>query len=173
MTEVKFTRKRGMHLASLMAGGALLGIVCFSFNLRAVTPAANTAVIQPADGSVLLNAKRVFALGMIETGNNDREIGAAGEVSRFQIHPTVWKVYSQSLDYANPDISLQVARRHWTYLANYFREKAGREPEDFDMYVLWNTKFGYYARKGFSRLQISFLVQDRARRFVNLVNRKN
>ncbi len=77
------------------------------------------------------------------------------------------------MEYTNPDISLQVARQHWAYLAQYFREKAGREPEDFDMYVLWNTKHGYYARKAFSQLQISPVVQDRAQRFVNLVNRKN
>ncbi len=174
MIEVKFTRKHRLNPASLVAGGVLIYFTCFSINLRAVTPGTNTTLIQPSEDIVsFLNAKRVFALGMIETGNNDREIGAAGEVSRFQIHPSVWKVYSQSLDYSNPDISLQVARQHWSYLANYFREKAGREPEDFDMYVLWNTKYGYYARKGFSRQQISSVVQDRARRFVNLVNRKN
>src|ERR1035437_8720650 len=31
--------------------------------------------------------RRRFALGMIETGNNDREIGGAGEVSRYQLMP--------------------------------------------------------------------------------------
>jgi len=173
MTKVKFTRKQEWHPARVLAGGVLICAMCFSINIAAVTSGTNAAVNQPAEGVLSLDTKRVFALGMIETGNNDREIGAAGEVSRYQIHPAVWKVYSQSMEYTNPDISLQVARQHWAYLNNYFREKAGREPEDFDMYVLWNTRYGYYAHKGFSQRQISPIVRDRARRFVNLVNRKN
>jgi hypothetical protein len=108
---------------------------------------------------------------MIETGNNDREIGGAGEISRYQIHPVVWRNYSKSVDYSNPEVALPVARQHWKYLATYFKEKTGREAEDFDMYVLWNTKFGYYARKGFSPERLSPVVRERAQRFVNLVNR--
>lgn len=163
----------GMSLTSLFAAGRLICILCFSMEAWAVTPGTNTTEMVPTENISFLDTKRLFALGMIETGNNDREVGAAGEVSRYQIHPTVWKVYSPSVEYTNPEISLQVARQHWTYLAQYFREKAGREPEDFDMYVLWNTKHGYYARKGFSRQRISPVVRDRAKRFVNLVNRKN
>jgi len=60
---------------------------------------------------------------MIETGNNDREIGTAGEISRYQIHPLVWKSYSKSMDYWDPEVSLQVARQHWGRLAAYFKEK--------------------------------------------------
>ncbi|HXG49204.1 MAG TPA: hypothetical protein VNO52_16390, partial [Methylomirabilota bacterium] len=36
------------------------------------------------------------ALSLIESGNNDRAIGRAGEVSRYQILPTVWRRYSHS-----------------------------------------------------------------------------
>lgn len=126
-----------------------------------------------AQSTFIPDAKRLDALGMIETGNNDREIGGAGEISRYQIHPIVWRSYSKSVDYVNPEVSLQVARQHWSYLAGYFKDKTGREPDDFDMYVLWNTRYGYYARRGFSPTQISPVVQDRAQRFVNLVNRRN
>ncbi len=76
-------------------------------------------------------------------------------------------------DYQNPEVALQVARLHWTSLAAYFKEKNGRTPDDYDMYVLWNTRYGYYARKGFSKRLISAVVQDRAQRFVNLVRRKD
>jgi len=100
-------------------------------------------------------------------------IRRAGEISRYQIHPTVWKVYSNSRDYRNPDVAVQVACLHWSYLAAYFKEKTGRDPNDFDMYVLWNTKYGYYAHKGFSQQRICSVVQERAQRFVNLVNRKD
>jgi hypothetical protein len=65
-----------------------------------------------------------------------------------------------------------VARQHWNYLAEYFKSKSGRCPTDFDMYVLWNTRFGYYEHKSFSRQRISPVVEERAQRFVNLVNRR-
>ena len=117
------------------------------------------------------DGKLFFALGMIESGNDDRGVGRAGEVSRYQIHPNVWKNYSDSRDYQNADVSLQVARRHWNYLTNYFRDTAGRDPTPFDMYVLWNTRHGYYARNGFDPARISAVVRDRAQRFVNLLNR--
>jgi hypothetical protein len=115
--------------------------------------------------------KLFFALGMIESGNDDRGVGRAGEVSRYQIHPAVWKNYSESWEYQNLDVSLQVARQHWNYLATYFRDKTAREPAPFDMYVLWNTRFGYYARKAFDPARVSAVVRERAQRFVNLVNR--
>ena len=118
-----------------------------------------------------LDARRQFALGMIETGNNDREIGGAGEVSRYQIMPSVWKHYSQSSHYQNPSVSLKVAQSHWMHLYDRFKEQAHREPTDFDMYVLWNTRYGYYASKGFNPKRLSPVVRDRAQRFVNLVER--
>jgi hypothetical protein len=134
---------------------------------------ANAAVATAAaDNPFAPDNKRLLALAMIETGNNDREIGGAGEVSRYQLSRAVWKSYTTSQDWAEPEVSLQVATQHWNYLANYFKQKTGREPDDFDMYVLWNTRFGYYAHKGFSRQEISPVVRDRAERFVNLVNRK-
>jgi len=39
--------------------------------------------------STSFDEKLFFALGMIESGNDDRGIGRAGEVSRYQIHPSV------------------------------------------------------------------------------------
>jgi hypothetical protein len=125
-----------------------------------------------SDSALAPDSRRLLALAMIETGSNDREIGGDGEVSRYQLSRAVWKSYTTSQDYTDPEVSLQVAAQHWNYLANYFKQKTGREPDDFDMYVLWNTRFGYYAHKGFSHQGISPVVQDRAQRFVNLVNRK-
>jgi hypothetical protein len=133
---------------------------------------AATAQTQDADSALVPDSRRLLALAMIETGTNDREIGGDGEVSRYQLSRAVWKSYTASQDYTDPEVSLQVAWQHWNYLANYFKQKTGREPGDYDMYVLWNTRFGYYAHKGFSRQEISPVVQDRAQRFVNLVNRK-
>ena len=154
-----------------LAGCFVIAALCAGSHARATLPATEPVAPPAAQTNFVPDAKRLDALGMIETGNNDREIGGAGEISRYQIHPVVWKSYSKSVDYWNPDISLQVACQHWNYLAGYFKTRTGREPDDFDMYVLWNTRYGYYARKGFSQTRISPVVQDRAQRFVNLVNR--
>lgn len=147
----------------------LLTLVGTSAARAEATAASKSPGTSPGD----LDARRRMALGMIETGNNDYEIGGAGEVSRYQIMPSVWKHYSQSSRYQNPEISLAVAQRHWSQLYSDFIKQAHREPSDFDMYVLWNTRYGYYASKGFKASRLSPTVRDRAERFVNLVNRAN
>ena len=55
--------------------------------LAQAQPAEENAAFDPS----YFDTKLFFALGMIESGNNDRGIGRAGEVSRFQIHPAVWR----------------------------------------------------------------------------------
>ena len=117
----------------------------------------------------VLDRRHQIALGMLETGNDDREIGGAGEVSRYQIMPSVWRRYSASRSYGNPQVSLAVAQRHWAVLYGAFKQQAGREPSDFDMYVLWNTHYGYYAARNFNPARLAPVVRDRAQRYVNLV----
>lgn len=108
---------------------------------------------------------------MIETANNDWEIGGAGEVSRYQIMPSVWKHYSDSRSYQDPAVSWEVAQQHWSVLHATFKKQAHREPTGFDMYVLWNTRYGYYASKGFNPARLNPVVRDRAQRFTNLLER--
>jgi hypothetical protein len=81
----------------------------------------------------------------------------------------VWRQYSQSQNYRNPDVSLAVAQKHWARLYAGFVKQAHRQPNDFDMYVLWNTHYGYYASKGFNPNRLCSVVRDRAQRYVNLV----
>src|SRR5947209_5564500 len=113
--------------------------------------------------------KHSEALGWIESGNNDLAHGKAGEVSRFQIHPAVWKAYSRSREYHDLTISTVVARRHWDSLVRYFLRYAGRSPTDFDVYVLWNTRWGYYQQRDFKAVRVDAHVADRAKRFSNLI----
>ncbi len=134
--------------------------------------AGTTAFVSPSPGHInLLDRRRQFALGMIETGNRDGEVGRAGEVSRYQIMPSVWKHYSDSIGYRDPEVSLAVAQLHWAALCSAFKQQAHRDPDDFDMYVLWNTRYGYYASKGFRPARLNPVVRDRAQRFVNLLAR--
>ena len=128
-------------------------------------------IAPPVESSAVLDRAHRYALGMIETGNDDHEIGGLGEVSRYQIMPSVWHYYSRSRRYHDPEVSTQVAQQHWTVLHDFFRQQAHREPSDFDMYVLWNTHYGYYADKGFNPARLGREVRSRAQRFVNLVER--
>ena len=164
----------------LGTGGSLLALMNNAYTVTPA-PAILPVVKQPAsimvapvvvpvpDNPGLLDARRRLALSMIESGNDDREIGGAGEVSRYQIMPSVWRHYSTSRSYHAPDIALEVAQQHWSVLHASFKQKARREPNDFDMYVLWNTRYGYYARRGFNPARLSPVVRDRAQRFVNLI----
>jgi len=70
---------------------------------------------------------RLEALSMIETGDNDQMVGGAGEVSRYQMMPRVWKQYSNSQAFSDPAVSSQVAQRHVDWLESFFRTRAGRE----------------------------------------------
>ena len=134
-------------------------------------PAAAPVSISVTDSSALLNARHRFALGMIETANNDGEIGGAGEVSRYQIMPSVWQHYSSSRRYHDPGTSTEVAQQHWSALHDCFKQQTHREPTDFDMYVLWNTRYGYYSHHGFKPASLDSVVREHAQRFVNLIQR--
>jgi hypothetical protein len=141
--------------------------------LLARTPVATVILTRKpaAENPAVLDDRRLFALGMIETGGDDQEIGRSGEVSRYQIMPSVWRHYSDSQSYRDPETSSQVAQQHWTALYKGFKQQARREPTDFDMYVLWNTHYGYYAKRGFQPERLGAVVRDRAQRYVNLIQR--
>lgn len=112
--------------------------------------------------------KKLEAISMIETGDNDRVIGGAGEVSRYQIKPVVWELYSDSRSYQNQRLSARVAEQHLATLESAFQRRTGRAPTDFDSYVLWNGGLAYYAQRGFSPARVTPKVRDRAQRYVNL-----
>ncbi len=111
---------------------------------------------------------KLDALSMLETGDNDRAIGKAGEVSRYQLMPRTWQHYSQSRSYANAEVARQVAARHLEALETKFQARTGREPSDFDRYVLWNAGETYYSRIGFEAARVHPVIRERANRYVNL-----
>lgn len=111
---------------------------------------------------------KLDALSMIETGDNDHVIGKAGEVSRYQLMPKVWQHYTQSRSFANVDVAKRIAAKHLDALESKFRERTGREPTDFDRYVLWNAGESYYSRNDFQAARVHPVIRERANRFVNL-----
>jgi uncharacterized protein YbaA (DUF1428 family) len=109
---------------------------------------------------------RFAALAMIESGNDDFAHGRNTEVSRYQIRREVWlQVTNTPIELAtNSTAALAVARVIADKRCQEFEKKRGRAPTDFEFYVLWN-----------SPRQVddpSPAVRARARRFVNLVERK-
>ena len=116
------------------------------------------------------------SLAMIETGAKDarrseadRVRGSAGEVSRFQILPSVWQQYSKSRDYENPDVAWTVAQRILLDRTKWFREETGREPSALELYLLWHKPTAFKAA-GFSNSRMKALYRQRAERFANLVS---
>ena len=76
--------------------------------------------------------RKLDAISMIESGDNDHAIGGAGEVSRYQIKPYVWELYSDSTAYHNPRLSARVAEQYLATLEAAFQKRTGRAPTDFD-----------------------------------------
>lgn len=111
---------------------------------------------------------KLEALSMIETGNNDAAIGRAGEVSRYQIKPRIWQGYSSSKAYRDVSVSAKVAGKHLADLEQSFRARTGREPGDFDLYVLWNAGPTYYAKVNFIAKRVHPIIRERAQRYANL-----
>lgn len=108
------------------------------------------------------------AISLIESGANDSAVGDAGEVSRYQILPKVWRQYTQSHEYRNSGLSFQIARRHLDNLMGSFQRATGRSPADFELYVLWNAGLDYYRKRGFQAQRVHHIIRERAERFVNL-----
>jgi hypothetical protein len=104
-----------------------------------------------------LAVDRWTALGLVESGGNDRIIGRAGEVSRYQIRPELW----EGGDPLDTRTALANARQIMDARVAAFERSHGRQPDDFEFYVLWNAP-----------AQIDHphrAVAARARRFVNLI----
>lgn len=106
--------------------------------------------------------ERWAALAQIESGNNDHALGAAGEISRYQIKPRVWHHYaSASANWRSVEQSLPIAQAAMRDRCAGFERNFRRPPTDFEFYVLWNAP-----------AQIrrpSAAVRKRAQRFCNLL----
>jgi hypothetical protein len=118
------------------------------------------------------------ALAMLESGAAAPQRGAAdklrggsGEVSRFQIMPEVWRQYSSSREYDNPEVAWGVAQRILADRTRWFQEKTGRQPTPSELYLLWNRP-GYFQTKGFALQRVAPLYKERAERFANLCELK-
>jgi hypothetical protein len=121
------------------------------------------ATVWAAGACLRLHAmERWVALSQIESGDNDRALGLAGEVSRYQIKPDVWRRYaSTNFDWEKPGEALAVAKAVMQARCAEFERANHRAPTDFEFYVLWNAP---------ARVQRpGKIISQRAQRFCNLV----
>jgi hypothetical protein len=108
---------------------------------------------------------RWSALSQIESGNNDRAVGRAGEISRYQIKPRIWERYAPlKADWEKPQDSLEVVKDAMQARCRAFERSFHRPPDDFEFYVLWNAP-AQIRRPAKS-------VSERAKRFRNLVTQE-
>ena len=105
---------------------------------------------------------RLSALSMLETGDNDRMVGGAGEISRYQILKREWRAVTKSRHWTNPGIARTVALRIIKARTERFRKKFQRDPNDWEFYALWN------APTQVLRGRVSRTVARRCERFANL-----
>lgn len=115
------------------------------------------------------------SLAMFETGATswrkgpaDYVRGGSGEVSRFQIMPDVWRRYTRSREYDNPEVAWNVAQRIIADRTADFRRATGREPNGLELYLLWN-KPGHFATAGYQAARVKTDYHSRAQRFANLL----
>ena len=108
---------------------------------------------------------RFAALSMLETGDDDYAHGRDAEISRYQIRREVWLQTTNTPvnEATNPAVALAVAQMIAQARGQQFATEHGRPATDFEFYVLWNSP-AQIDRPGRA-------VRERARRFVNLINR--
>ena len=105
---------------------------------------------------------RWTALAMLESGGDDRTVGHAGEISRYQIRRDLWPG-GNPLD---SRVALANARQIMSAHEAAFEQSYGRAPDDFEFYILWHRPACYIGRT--VPRPITAVEADRACRFANL-----
>ena len=109
---------------------------------------------------------RLSCLGEFESGNNDYARGKAGEVSRYQIDPRVWRGATRHHDDpTRPGVARRVAGRIVRFrLGCYFGDPNFEILDDAQWYGLWNAPGQFRGQQWFP----TAAVRERAERFAAL-----
>jgi hypothetical protein len=99
---------------------------------------------------------------MFESCDNDRAVGSAGEISRYQILKEEWATVTASRRYTDAALAKSVAEELMKRRHNQFTQTFHREPSDFEFYVLWNAPGQAMNRR------VTRTVAERANRYQNL-----
>lgn len=99
---------------------------------------------------------------MIESGNDDRMVGSAGEISRYQILKREWRSVTNSTRYTDHATARAVTLTLIDRRVRAFEAAFKRPPSDFEFYGLWNAPGQVINRR------VSRVVAERCRRYANL-----
>ena len=84
------------------------------------------------------DAQRLSALSAVESGHNDRAIGPRGEVSRFQVLPSIWKRSGGRTNPADRSNAQRVAALVMRPRVDSFVKTHQRAPSSQEWYLLWH-----------------------------------
>ncbi len=125
-------------------------------------------VIPNAEASEWVYSKLLPVIAEFESGNNDKKIGKAGEVSRYQLHPKVISDFRIifGAGYSHTAIARWYAERCLVTtrsdLPSYYLN------EYCNFYLAWNGGLTYYSKVCYHKRKVSKKMHDRAARFANL-----
>lgn len=123
------------------------------------------------DFGTLLACIAEVETGATNTTNQQRADllrGRDGEVSRYQIMPSVWAANSGPSDQpTNPLHARRVAGRILLVRISHFRQTNYRQPTPMEIYILWNKPAMAYSGKWRGS------VVEKARNYSRLVNNFN
>lgn len=156
-----------LSLAALTVGSGTAFAAGAVANAKATlsTPrATGSKSVQAAKTKKPVDAARLMeALSLIESGDRDDAVGKAGEVSRYQIMPFVWRKYKGGNPRNHAD-ARRVAVRILTDRIQEFQQKHRRDPSLVETYALWRSP----ARA--MQLRLSSSVQECGNRFATLAS---
>jgi hypothetical protein len=119
---------------------------------------------------------RLSALSMLETGNDDRAVGSAGEISRFQVKKAEWRSVTNSANYCDSETATKVMIQLMDKRIHAFHDHFGRSPSDFEFYALWNAPSqaltGHISRKVAARCVRFANLCERDRKLLQMANAK-
>jgi hypothetical protein len=122
-------------------------------------------------GLALNEARMLDSLAAIESGGQDRAIGRAREVSRYQIMPSLWRRTVRENGWHGSPHDPKLARRVALDILNRrvkrFAEVTHRAPCMEEVYALW-TAPGLLVARGWQWRRLPAKIKERCIRFNNL-----
>lgn len=114
---------------------------------------------------------KLRAISQIESNDNDKAKGRHGELSRYQLKPSVWKQhFPDKKDQRHiPAEARRCAKAHLCWLEiQLCRAKRVKDPDPRDVYAAWNLGLEAFSRRDYNFDRLPDTIKQRADRFANL-----
>ena len=111
---------------------------------------------------------RLKALAHFESHDRDLARGRKGEVSRYQILPSIWRHYAPISFRSNPTVARRIAITIAQHRIGIFQSQTRRSPNHTEFYLLWNAP-GLFEQADWIPALVKKRVLDRAKRYAALL----